>query len=305
MLKRIKMQEMDLTGTIPTEFANLPLLEGLNFHSNHLTGKVSIVSCLYQIGLPELTPLLLDSTGTIPAFLSSTLKAMQLQKNNLRGSIPSQLGQYTSMTRLQLAANHLTSTIPSEIGKLVMVGKQLDLASNELVGAIPSELSELTRMKQLALGNNRLSGAIPSQLGLLKQSASLLALANNMLSSSIPSQLGQMGALTQMDLRNNTLTGAIPSELGMLDQLEALFLGDNQLVGTLSPELGTLAMNGSLKDVDLQNNPLLTGTLPSELCQTQLYFSCLPNGLCGCGCNCSNIDILVPTVTIVGANSTL
>ena len=45
-----------------------------------------------------------------------------------------------------------------------------------------------------------------------------------------------------LDLGNNQLQGTIPPELGNLTRLERLDLGDNQLQGAIPPELGNLTM---------------------------------------------------------------
>ena len=45
------------------------------------------------------------------------------------------------------------------------------------------------------------------------------------------------------DLQNNQLTGPIPPELGQLSQLEQLYLGNNQLTGSILSGDGTIWAN--------------------------------------------------------------
>ena len=64
-----------------------------------------------------------------------------------------------------------------------------------------------------------------------------------------------------VDLRDNNLSGTIPPELGNLANLGGLGLSDNQLTGTIPPELGNLA---NLWGLYLFGNQL-TGSIPPEL----------------------------------------
>ena len=69
------------------------------------------------------------------------------------------------------------------------------------------------------------------------------------------------GFVTELVLSENDLSGTLPPELGDLAQLRRLVLDDNQLTGPIPPELGRL---GQLTKLDLQRNSL-NGTIPPEL----------------------------------------
>ena len=74
--------------------------------------------------------------------------------------------------------------------------------------------------------------------------------------------------ITRIYLNNNNLTGTLPPEIGNLDSLKFLYLYENNLYGTLPPEIGNLF---KLKELRLENNSFL-GNLPSEIGNlTQLY----------------------------------
>ena len=68
-------------------------------------------------------------------------------------------------------------------------------------------------------------------------------------------------SVTQINLRNNQLTGSIPPEIGNLSSLQSLSLHRNQLSGDIPSELGNLA---NLQAVILEFNQL-TGSIPTEL----------------------------------------
>ena len=69
--------------------------------------------------------------------------SLALGGNNLTDSLPSQIGDLTSLGILQLYNNKLTGPIPAEIGKLVNL-EILFLEDNEFSGRLPSELGQLT-----------------------------------------------------------------------------------------------------------------------------------------------------------------
>ena len=63
-----------------------------------------------------------------------------------------------------------------------------------------------------------------------------------------------------LDLSNNELTGSIPPEIGNLTNLTYLNLGGNQLTG-IPPEIGNLT---NLTILSFSHNQL-TGSIPSEI----------------------------------------
>ena len=69
------------------------------------------------------------------------------------------------------------------------------------------------------------------------------------------------GHVTQIDLSENDLAGSLPPELGSLKHLQSLFLQSNQLSGTLPAELGNLV---NLQHLYLGSNQL-EGSIPTAL----------------------------------------
>jgi len=85
---------------------------------------------------------------------------LHLPNNNLQGSIPSELGDLSSLRGLNLSSNQLSGSIPPEIGNLTNLFF-LYLDNNQLNGSIPPEIRNLKNLSFLWLYNNRLSGVIP------------------------------------------------------------------------------------------------------------------------------------------------
>lgn len=214
---------------------------------------------------------------------SGHVTELDLQDNNLNGSLPSQLADLTSLERLLLLRNDLAGSIPTSLGSFGQL-QELDLSENDLTGGIPSQLGSLAQLQRLRLSNNMLTGAIPSQVGNLSALQVLdistnqltgqipagfsglsnieeLLLANNQLTGSIPTQLTGLTHLRRLVLARNQLTGAIPSQLGNISTLTYLILDHNQLGGAIPPGLGSLPV---LRFLVLSNNRL-TGSIPVEL----------------------------------------
>ena len=69
------------------------------------------------------------------------------------------------------------------------------------------------------------------------------------------------GQVARLELHDNNLIGTIPPELGRLSRLQELRLDGNSLTGIIPPELGRLS---SLQGLSLGDNDL-SGGIPPEL----------------------------------------
>ena len=154
----------------------------------------------------------------------------------------------TKLEELDLAKNELRGTIPPELGNLSKL-TLLYLYSNQLSGSIPVELSDFSKLEQLVLSWNRLGGMIPLELSKLSE-LEMLVLSGNQLSGTIPSELGNLTQLKGLALHVNRLIGKIPVELTKLSGLEWLFLADNRLTGCV-PEVWQDVEENDLDEVDL------------------------------------------------------
>ena len=230
-----------------------------------------------QLALPFNTNL----RGTLPAELGnlSSLTRLSLESNHLSGPIPASLGNLSNLTYLGLGGNDLSGPIPTELGNLSNL-TTLYLRVNQLSGSIPASMGNLSSLTSLDLRGNQLSGSIPASMGNLS-SLSDLDLRNNQLSGPIPAELGNLSNLTHLSLMRNRLSGPIPAELGNLSSLSYLHLGDNQLSGPIPASLGNLS---SLSDLHLGGNRL-SGPIPASLGNLSNQLEDLflhPNQLTGC-----------------------
>ena len=152
---------------------------------------------------------------------------IDLEENNLVGTIPPEIGCMSDLLDLRLHRNSLTGVIPAEIGNLSTL-QYLNLAVNGFTGSIPSQLGNLNNLEYLYLYHNSFIGNIPPEIGDLTQ-LRVLSLGANQLAGSIPVQLGNLVNLEYLNLHGNQLTGCIPEELGGMSKLDTLNIRDNQL----------------------------------------------------------------------------
>jgi Leucine-rich repeat (LRR) protein len=158
---------------------------------------------------------------------NTTVERLELQSNQLNGSIPPQLGDLTNLQVLALYLNQLTGSIPPELGDLTNL-QYLHLQSNQLSGSIPPQLGGLLNLQVLTMHSNQLTGSIPPELGNLT-SLRYLLLERNQLSGNIPEDLGDLSNLKWLFLNSNMLDGKIPSNLANLTNLNYAAIGYNAL----------------------------------------------------------------------------
>jgi hypothetical protein len=177
-------------------------------------------------------------TGTIPTSFGNLIKLIDviLWGNKLTGNIPMEIGNLTSLNYIDLGNNNLIGDIPVQIGQLVNLS-HLGLEFNQLT-SIPTQINRLKKLVYLRVQNNQLVGNIPKEIGDLTNLYQL-ALNNNQLSGEIPKEIGKMSSLVQLFLSTNRLTGKLPTEINQLSNLILLNIGTNELSG-LIPDLSTL-----------------------------------------------------------------
>lgn len=233
---QLYLYENNLAGGIPTALTNLPYLETVSLGGNHFGG--SLPSWLFT-DLPN-------------------LRALDLSRSDLTGTLPIMIGNAPNLQALVLAGNMLTGLIPAEFGNLPNL-ITLDLNDNQLLGSIPASLGNLTNLQFLHLANNQLDGPVPDELGNLT-GLLLLNLSGNQLSGPWPTAVTQMTNLFSLYLNDNQFSGSIPAGIGNLANLRELLAYNNQLNGNLPPELASLS---NLFFLDLSHNQLTGQLLPA------------------------------------------
>ncbi|GAF91501.1 unnamed protein product, partial [marine sediment metagenome] len=193
---------------------------------------------------------------------------INLQTNNLSGSIPTELGNLSSLVYLLLPNNQLSGSIPTELGSLSILGG-LFLGNNQLSGSVPPELGNLNSLEYLILENNQLSGSIPIELGSLSN-LEYLWLYNNQLSGNIPAQIANLTSLSYADFGYNMLSAVDPDLIDFLNSIDPDW-AETQTV----PPSDVQAVNITTSSIELSWTPI---AYTSDGGYYQVSFATVPGG---------------------------
>ncbi|XP_062157014.1 putative leucine-rich repeat receptor-like serine/threonine-protein kinase At2g24130 isoform X2 [Alnus glutinosa] len=255
------------SGELPSEIVrNLPTLDYLHLSYNHMKSHdgntnldpffIALENCT---SLEELELAGMGLGGRLPISvgrLSVWLSDLELQENQIFGSIPPNLG----LQQLLLSDNLFHGSIPPALSKLPKLDR-LDLSNNKFSGEIPESLGNLARLNSLFLNNNLLSGTIPPTLG---QCTNLyrLDLSYNRLTGSIPPQFSGLHEIRIfINLSHNHLEGPLPIELSKLDKVQEIDVSSNKLTGTIFPQISSCI---ALMRINISDNSL-DGNLPESI----------------------------------------
>ncbi|CAH9090744.1 unnamed protein product [Cuscuta epithymum] len=150
------------TGPIPPEFGNTAgNLVSLNMSHNSFRGELPD-NIWESPSLQIFSASFNNLSGKIPDFTGcKSLSNIELQGNNLSGSIPWNIEHCEKLIMLNLHGNSLSGIIPWEISALPSIS-DVDLSYNFLSGTIPSDFGNCTTLESFNVSYNRLVGPIPS-----------------------------------------------------------------------------------------------------------------------------------------------
>ncbi|XP_058189397.1 probable LRR receptor-like serine/threonine-protein kinase At3g47570 [Rhododendron vialii] len=282
LLTFLSVEINKLSGNIPSSIYNISTLTVFSVQFNRLEGKIPP-----DIGskFPNLRFLGFYNnlfTGMIPTSLSnaSGLEYIYFGSNNFIGQMPKDLGELLRLKVMNFQANQLEDDI-SFISSLTNCTKLTFLLVNEnlLKGSLPNSVANLSiDLSFLVLGLNQLHGSIPSGIGNLLN-LTILALSSNYFSGHVPDTIGRFHKLNYLDLEMNKFT-KLPSSLGNLSALNRLYLGQNNIRGSIPLSLGNCQQ---LLALDLSHNNLY-GLIPLEimnLSSISIFFNLSYNSLTG------------------------
>ncbi|CAI5972771.1 unnamed protein product [Closterium sp. NIES-64] len=177
---------------------------------------------------------------------------IMLMSANVRGTIPKQLANLTTLNYLDLSKNALWGPIPPQLALLPNL-LTLQLGNNQLTGPIPQAFARLRALQFLDLGRNRLSGKIPAALGKLG-ALQLLLLDGNLLEGSLPGSLAKLNQLKRFSVAGNKLSGLIPTSFrNGMRSIRQFSLANNLFTGTTAG-LPAMPLDAEYGSLDLRNN---------------------------------------------------
>jgi len=150
-----------------------------------------------------------------------TIYNLVLEDNNLKGSIPFEIGLLTNLEYINLANNNLYGTLPVQLSRLSNLDS-LDLAGNSLGGNNNRDVADfilaLSRsLIHINLEANQLQGSIPDVkygTDYLNRLVELYIGFNPLLIGTIPNSVGQLTQLQELNILGNTgMRGPVPESV--------------------------------------------------------------------------------------------
>ena len=117
-LERLTINNNLFRGTLPPEFFQLTKLVNVFIGFNHFSGSLLPFSKLKL--LTALSVAGCNFYGSIPSQFGSALKSLTLfyaTKNQLTGTLPSQLSLWTNIKEFDVKRNKLVGTLPNYLGQ--------------------------------------------------------------------------------------------------------------------------------------------------------------------------------------------
>ena len=199
---------------------------------------------------------------------------LDLTDNGLVGRLPATFGELRRMTEVRIGGNAgLEGRLPLSLAKLSLrvlhypgtgLCAPADTSFRKWLNAIPSH--DGTASECPPLSDREALEALYDATGGPNWNNSRYWMTDAPLRRWHGVSVGAQGRVIGLELRENNLTGSIPPELGSLANLQTLILADNSLSGPIPPELGNLA---NLKELGLwrwvSSQDSLTGPIPPEL----------------------------------------
>ncbi|XP_057501094.1 cuscuta receptor 1-like isoform X2 [Actinidia eriantha] len=306
-LKTLSLRHNHLNGSINTrEFHNMSRLEDLD-----LSGKL-INNIKGLDGLKHLKVLHLDDSSIDNSFLynvgvMSSLRVLSLRNSGLNGSLPEKgWCELSILQMLDISDNDLKGMLPSCLGNLTSI-QVLDLSRNQLIGNLAlSPLSRLITLEYLFIIHNRFD--IPIPFVSFFNHSKLKALVGE--SKDFIDQIEFQTKIPRFQLRllilsksgSKNLAGKLPYFLSYQYQLRAIILSHYNLVGAFPVWL--LENNTRLEVLLLKNNsltgPFMMPSHPSpHASEIDISYNCFDGQIP------TNIGLIFPNLKILDLSSNL
>ncbi|KAJ6292095.1 hypothetical protein OIU76_024075 [Salix suchowensis] len=227
----IYLKRQDLDGSLPKAIQKLPYLKQLDLWANYLSGNIPLEWADTKLEFLSLGVNRLN--GTIPSYLGNitTLRSLNIENNMFSGTVPPELGDLVNLENLTLSANNLSGELPLALANLIRL-KELRLSRNNFTGRIPEFIQRWKQLDALEIQAGGFTGPIPSNISLLTNLTDLRI--SNLLGngSEIPN-LDPIGDIKYLMLSNCNLSGKFPEYLTRKSRLKILDLSFNRLSGPL------------------------------------------------------------------------
>ncbi|CAN1190453.1 Receptor-like protein EIX2 [Linum perenne] len=280
-LEYLDLSDVDLSNASDwlTMINVVPNLSELHLSNCQINGNFA----LEHVNLSSLSVLDLGfnrfGPTSFPSWVShlKSLTSLNLRDNNLRGPVPVELRNLTSLRVLTLCNNMFNSSIPNWLFNFHHL-EDLNFHYSYLGGEVPDGIGNLTSLVNLDLSFNfdlriifwinkadvRLEGGIPASFKRFCHLKSL-DLSRIKLRQSVSEVLQILqecssSTLERLSLGDCQLFGQLTDQISKFKRLKRLELNDNSISGPLPVSFGELT---SLNYVNLASNQI-NGTIPAS-----------------------------------------
>ncbi|CUF97400.1 GP46-like surface antigen, putative [Bodo saltans] len=268
-LSNLLLQQCSFSGTIPSSVFT-PTLIQLQVEINQLTGGVpSNVGTSTQLSILEIGQNKLN-IGAFPASLvNCTALTLLSVMNSGVTQLPADLDRLQVLSTLNLQGNDLTGSIPEAWCNIRSLTSLFLQDNNGLSGSLPDCIGNWTQLIHLVIENTRMTGSIPTVVFTAFPELQQLALSGSMFSGTIPDLFANIPKLQHAEFNGNNqnwnqvYSGAFPESLLELENLQTLSIQYTNLLGpTKAYPFSRLTQ---IQSLTLATNPKMVMVFPTEI----------------------------------------
>ncbi|XP_020592640.1 uncharacterized protein LOC110033111 [Phalaenopsis equestris] len=259
-LRRLDLSLNELYGDIPQILACLPRLQHLNLSFNSFDGDIHDILTMNHSSVLQVLDLNSNHmiTGKMPHVINSMspLKYLNLNENNIIGTIPTSLTNlsfletvntsFYNLSSLQIVTvtkNRLSGYISTNIAQAFPNLQAFLIGVNNFVGSLDQALQNVTSLVLLEVSKNNFTGVVPPDLGKMYNLV-YLNMGENQFEANDEKEWRFLNSLTNctilqtLGLSGNNLRGRLPKSFGNLSmELQRIKLGYNHILGRIPFEL--------------------------------------------------------------------
>lgn len=151
------------TGGIPADISQASRLQYINISSNPELGGIIPGQTWSLPQLQNFSASYCGISGNLPPFqYCKSISAVELNMNNLSGTVPKSVSNCRALETMDLANNNLSGPIPEEFASLPALSV-LDLSHNSFNGSIPVKFGTSSSLLVLNVSFNDITGSIPAE----------------------------------------------------------------------------------------------------------------------------------------------